>query len=97
MFFKKQVSENVNPHQQPRHGRINTFWKCPKAPFRMTRVKYKMAIVARKETFGTLQDVKILTNNRVTDTVAGQNQYFLKTSEGLFSDDAGYIFCNRHV
>ena len=31
----------------------------------------------------------ILTNNRVTDAVAGQDQLFLKMSEGPFSHDAG--------
>ena len=33
----------------------------------------------------------ILTNNRVTDAVAGQDQHFLKMSEGPFSHDAGHM------
>ena len=33
----------------------------------------------------------ILTNNRVMDAVAGQDQHFLKMSDGPFSHDAGHI------
>ena len=42
------------------------------------------------------QKVFIHTKSRVTDAVAGVDQYFLKLSEGPFSHDAGHI-CPEHI